>query len=217
MSHGLVFVLMAMCARFTFAQASDSQRPAAAVASPVPSPPEATSLPRPDFRFQGQVGRTYEDSDPPTFPQIVRPGKGAPNVLLILLDDSGFGQFSAFGGGVPSPNIESEALSPGRAVIRVDFAYDGGGIGKGGTVRLFVNDKKVAEGRIEKSCPSRFGAESFDVGMDSASPVSESYRSPFAYAGTIKRVDIHIAPSALRASDQQKVRAAELKAAMAIE
>ena len=59
----------------------------------------------------------------------------------------------------------SETLSPGRAVIRVDFAYDGGGIGKGATARLFVNDKKVAEGRIEKSCPSRFGAESFDVGM----------------------------------------------------
>jgi len=111
----------------------------------------------------------------------------------------------------------SEALSPGRAVIRVDFAYDGGGIGKGGTARLIVNDKKVAEGRIEKSCPSRFGAESFDVGMDNASPVSESYRSPFPYAGTIKKVDIHIAASALSTSDQQKVRDAERKAAMAIE
>jgi len=34
--------------------------------------------PRPDFRFQGQIGRTYEDSDPPTFPQVVRPPQGAP-------------------------------------------------------------------------------------------------------------------------------------------
>jgi arylsulfatase len=66
-------------------------------------------LPRPDFRFKGQVGRTYQDSDPPTFPQVVRPPKGAPNVLLILLDDVGFGQFSAFGGGVPSPNMEKLA------------------------------------------------------------------------------------------------------------
>jgi arylsulfatase len=40
---------------------------------------------------------------------MVRPPKGAPNVLLILLDDAGFGQFSAFGGGVPSPNIEKLA------------------------------------------------------------------------------------------------------------
>jgi arylsulfatase len=67
------------------------------------------SLPRPDFRFKGQVGRTFEDSDPPTFPGVVRPPKGAPNVLLILLDDAGYGQFSAFGGGVPSPNIEKLA------------------------------------------------------------------------------------------------------------
>jgi arylsulfatase len=67
------------------------------------------------------------------------------------------------------------------------------------------------------TCPGRFGAESFDVGMDSASPVSESYRSAFAYAGTIKRVDIHLAPSALSASDEKKVRDAERKAAVAIE
>jgi arylsulfatase len=55
------------------------------------------------------VGRTYQDSDSPTFPQVVRPPAGAPNVLLILLDDAGFGQFSVFGGGVASPNLEKLA------------------------------------------------------------------------------------------------------------
>jgi arylsulfatase len=65
--------------------------------------------------------------------------------------------------------------------------------------------------------PSRFGAESFDVGMDNGSPVSEDYQPPFAYAGTIKKVEIHIAPSALSASAQRMVRNAERKAAMAIE
>ena len=110
----------------------------------------------------------------------------------------------------------SETLSPGPAVVRVDFKYDGG-IGKGGTASLFINDKKVGEGRIEKTCPSRFGAESFDVGMDNGSPVSEDYRAPFAYAGTIKKVEIHLAPSALSASDRKAVRDAERKAALAIE
>jgi len=110
----------------------------------------------------------------------------------------------------------SEALSPGPAVIRVDFKYDGG-IGKGGTVTLFINDKKVGEDRIEKTCPSRYGAESFEVGMDNGSPVSEEYQPPFAYAGTIKKVQIHIAPSILSASDQEKVRNAERDAALAIE
>ncbi|MBV1688264.1 arylsulfatase [Novosphingobium sp. G106] len=63
-------------------------------------------LPRPDFHFTGEVGRTYRDSDPATFPQPVQPPKGAPNILLILLDDVGFGQFSTFGGGVPSPTMD---------------------------------------------------------------------------------------------------------------
>src|SRR5215813_3254476 len=63
-------------------------------------------LPRPDFHFPGNVGRTYVDSDPAQFPQPVQAPKGAPNVVLILIDDVGFGQFSTFGGGVPSPTMD---------------------------------------------------------------------------------------------------------------
>jgi len=96
-----------LVAPFCFAQSATAQgKPAATT---IPPPPPAQSLPRPDFHFPGNVGRTYQDSDPATFPQIVRPPKGAPNILLILLDDVGFGQFSTFGGGVPSPNIDKLA------------------------------------------------------------------------------------------------------------
>jgi len=63
-------------------------------------------LPRPDFHFSGSVGRTYLDSDPAQFPQPVEAPKNAPNILLILLDDAGFGQFSTFGGGIPSPTMD---------------------------------------------------------------------------------------------------------------
>jgi arylsulfatase len=63
-------------------------------------------LPRPDFHFTGEVGRTYLDSDPAQFPQPVQAPAGAPNIVLILLDDVGFGQFSTFGGGVPSPTMD---------------------------------------------------------------------------------------------------------------
>jgi arylsulfatase len=66
-------------------------------------------LPRPDFHYPGTVGRTYLDSDPPQFPQPVPAPKGAPSVLLILIDDAGFGQFSTFGGGVPSPTMDKLA------------------------------------------------------------------------------------------------------------
>jgi arylsulfatase A-like enzyme len=90
--------LLAFAANDAFAQSSTS--------SGTMSLSGTVSLPKPDFHFQGQVGRTYEDSDPATFPQIVRPPKGAPNIVLVLLDDVGFGQFSVFGGGVSSPSME---------------------------------------------------------------------------------------------------------------
>ena len=72
---------------------------------PFPHTPETGTpefLSRPDFHFTGEVGRTYQDSDPAQFPQPVQPPPGAPKVLLILLADVGFRQFSTFGGGVPS-------------------------------------------------------------------------------------------------------------------
>lgn len=63
-------------------------------------------LPRPDFRFSGEVGRTVPDSDPAQFPKPVKAPEGAPNIVLILIDDAGFGQFSTFGGGIPSPTMD---------------------------------------------------------------------------------------------------------------
>ncbi|WP_448700968.1 arylsulfatase [Mucilaginibacter sp. AW1-3] len=66
-------------------------------------------LPRPDFHFNGEVGRTYLESSSPQFPQPVKAPKGAPNIVLILIDDAGFGQFNTFGGGVPSPTMDKLA------------------------------------------------------------------------------------------------------------
>lgn len=63
-------------------------------------------LPAPEAKFPGTVGRTYRDSDPPSFRTPLRPPAGAPNIVLIMLDDVGFGQFSVFGGGIPSPALE---------------------------------------------------------------------------------------------------------------
>ena len=72
-------------------------------------PSTPTVLPRPDFHYKGNVGRTYLESDPPQFPKPVQAPKGAPNILLILIDDCGFGQYSTFGGGIPSPTMDKLA------------------------------------------------------------------------------------------------------------
>jgi arylsulfatase len=63
---------------------------------------------QPQEEFKGVVGRTYKDSKP-YYPPPVKPPAGAPNVLLILLDDVGFGQASTFGGPIETPNLDKLA------------------------------------------------------------------------------------------------------------
>jgi arylsulfatase len=66
-------------------------------------------------------------------------------------------------------------LGPGKSTLVFDFAYDGGGMGKGGTGTLSVNGKQVAQGRIERTQPIFFSADdTADVGIDLGTPVVES-------------------------------------------
>lgn len=65
-------------------------------------------LPKPDPKFAGRIGQTYQDSVP-SYPQPIEAPDGAPNVLIILLDDVGFGMCSTFGGPVPTPNMQKLA------------------------------------------------------------------------------------------------------------
>jgi hypothetical protein len=69
-----------------------------------------------------------------------------------------------------------EALPTGTVNLRFHFDFDGGQPGSGGTGTLYVDDQKVAEGRIEKTVPFVFSAdETMDIGGDSAMPVTEDY------------------------------------------
>jgi arylsulfatase len=88
-----------------------------------------------------------------------------------------------------------EKLAPGRATIRFDFAYDGGGLAKGGTGTLYVNGKKAAQGRIERTQPMIFSAdETADVGIDLATPVVESIGSEARsrFTGAIPKVTVEV-------------------------
>ena len=72
----------------------------------------------------------------------------------------------------------SEQVPAGKHQLRMEFKYDGGGLAKGGNVTLFVDGKKVGEGRVEKTVPMAFsGDETCDVGKETGSPVSEDYGS----------------------------------------
>jgi arylsulfatase A-like enzyme len=87
-----------------------------------------------------------------------------------------------------------QPLPAGKSTVRFEFAYDGGGLGKGGVGTIYVNDKKVAEGRIERTQPMIFSAdETADVGMDDATPVSEDYKaSDSRFTGKILKVTVDV-------------------------
>ncbi len=93
----------------------------------------------------------------------------------------------------------SKPLPPGKATIRFDFAYDGGGLGKGGLGTLFVNGEKVAEGRIEHTQAMIFSAdETADVGIDLGTPVVEAIGSEAKskFTGHIPKLTVEVKPMA---------------------
>ncbi len=65
-------------------------------------------LPHPQPAFKGKIGRTAAESTP-DFPKPIEAPKGAPNVLLILTDDVGYGASSTFGGPIPTPTFDTLA------------------------------------------------------------------------------------------------------------
>jgi hypothetical protein len=78
--------------------------------------------------------------------------------------------------------------------VRMEFAYDGGGLAKGGAVTLFVDGTEVGKGRVEGTEPMVFsGDETADVGRDTGSAVSDDYRSDASiFNGTVNWVQIDI-------------------------
>ncbi len=84
--------------------------PAALVLAAVSPVSAQEVLPKPEPPFRGTIGRTTKESKP-DFPQEVQPPQGAPNVLLIMTDDVGFGASSTFGGPIPTPAFDKLAAS----------------------------------------------------------------------------------------------------------
>jgi len=107
-------------------------------------------------------------------------------------------------------------LASGKATVRFEFAYDGGGPGKGGKGALLVNGQKVAEGRIEHTQAGIFSAdETADVGIDLGTPVVEAigaeHRSKFT--GHIDKVTVEVTapPPAAKAASDAAAKSAKQK------
>jgi arylsulfatase len=92
--------------------------------------------------------------------------------------------------------VEGSAPVPaGKHQVRMEFRYDGGGLGKGGTVRLFIDGQPCGEGRVDATVPMVFSAdETMDIGVDSASPVSSDYTGPESrFTGKVAWVQLDLA------------------------
>ena len=112
----------------------------------------------------------------------------------------------------------AEALAAGKATIRMNFDYDGGGIGKGGTVTLLVNGAKAASGRLERTQGMVFsGDETAGVGEDDATPVTTDYKErDNTFTGKIHKVTVEVKPvgAATKAEVQAGQRTAALQKAL---
>ncbi|MDG3009522.1 arylsulfatase [Rhodococcus sp. D2-41] len=102
------------------------------------------------------------------------------------------------------------ALTADSHEVSVEFAYDGGGMGKGATATLSVDGVVVAQGRIERTTRAIFSMnEQFDIGVNRGSPVAEEFadRGRFAFTGTLHhvRVDLPAGGVGVPLAEQQRI------------
>src|SRR5208337_936874 len=140
--------------------------------------------------------------------EIEVPNSGAEGVIIAQGANIGGWSLYAKGGklkycynvaGVNHYYVEAAGPLPaGEHQVRMEFAYAGGGLGKGGKATLYVDGKQVGEGDIPMTLAMIFSADDgCDVGEDSGAPVSPDYGSRGnAFNGRIKGVQIAIAEAA---------------------
>jgi arylsulfatase A-like enzyme len=133
--------------------------------------------------------------------QVQVPDSGANGVLLSLGGHAGGWAFylkdsrpsfcyNLFG--LQQTIVRADQPVPaGEHQVRMEFAYDGGGLGKGGQVTLHLDGQQVGSGRVERTEPIGFGYEYTDVGRDALSPVTDDYPpGDTAFTGTIKWMEL---------------------------
>ena len=90
--------------------------------------------------------------------------------------------------------VARERLPAGKAIVTLQFDYDGGGRGNGATVTLTINGAAVGTARLAQTVPVTYSYdETFDVGEDTSSPVGP-YAGPFPFTGVIDRVELRAEP-----------------------
>ena len=134
--------------------------------------------------------------------EIVVPEKGAEGVIVAVGGNIGGWSLYVKDGrpkycynfyGLNLYYVEGkEPLPKGTHQVRFEFGYDGGGIGKGGDVTLYVDGKSVGTGRVDQTEPLIFSAdETLDIGNETGSPVTKDYKTR-KFTGEVNWVEIDV-------------------------
>ena len=136
--------------------------------------------------------------------------KGKPVFVYNLLDLERF----RWEGGVGGEDWLGSSLKAGKHSIVFDFKYDGPGPGKGGTGVLSVDGKELARKTIAHTIPLLMSIdETFDVGVDTRTPVDDSYKLPFRFNGTINNLASSLGKEQLSADDHAAMQRAPARSA----
>jgi arylsulfatase len=166
----------------------------------------------------------YKNASHAITAELEVPAKGADGVIVAVGGSIGGWSLYAKAGqlryaynffGLHTTIVEGQSIPPGHHQVRVEFAYDGHGIAKGGGLSLYLDGNKVGEGRIEQTEPFIFSAdETLDIGFESGSSVTSDYSSN-RFSGEVNWVQIDVGEDA-NDLDHFLTRQERLKIAMAL-
>ncbi len=112
-------------------------------------------------------------------------------------------------GGIGGRDWLGRTLAPGKHTIVFDFRFDGPGLGKGGTGVLSVDGRELSRQTMEHTIPFLMAIdETFDVGVDTRTPVDDSYKLPFRFNGKIDKLTFNLGPEQLSAGDREVIKRA---------
>ncbi|NQT17649.1 MAG: arylsulfatase, partial [Planctomycetes bacterium] len=140
-----------------------------------------------------EIVAEVETGDEPAQGVIVAQGGRFGGWSLFVKD--GIPKFTYNYLGLDRPTATATAKLPkGKSTVKMDFAYDGGKPGAGGTATLFINGKAVGSAKVAQTQFSVFSAdETAGVGVDTETPVSDEYdRASSQFTGEIGKVTINL-------------------------
>jgi hypothetical protein len=151
--------------------------------------PKPKPVKRPDKRKKSS-GRKDARGDASASPQRFRPSST-----------------TRWEGGLGARDWLGNSLKPGKHTIEFDFTCDGPGIAKGGTGIFKVDGRDLATEKLEHTIPFLLPAdETFDVGVDTRTPVDSSYEIPFRFNGKIDKLTFKLGPTQLTSDDRKVIQ-----------